>query len=160
VFCFCFCCFVIWNQWACVRQLVTSNVEIAHLTKFPVYLWLGSEKKKKKQFTVASHWLQRVFWWVHVFVRLTSVAEMCGCLYIGAGLRERLVTCLPSCSGKYSSLWAWKGCWRSAPPLPQSSRDLQGDRLQPLHTGSWQTMGLSLSSHLLSGALFPFLQVL
>ena len=31
-----------------MRQLVTSNVEIAHLTKFPVYLWLGSEKKKKK----------------------------------------------------------------------------------------------------------------
>lgn len=30
-----------------MRQLVTSNVEIAHLTKFPVYLWLGSEKKKK-----------------------------------------------------------------------------------------------------------------
>ena len=27
-----------------MRQLVTSNVEIAHLTKFPVYLWLGSEE--------------------------------------------------------------------------------------------------------------------
>lgn len=54
MFCFCFCCFVIWNQWACVRQLVTSNVEIAHLTKFPVYLWLGSEKKKKTIYSCQS----------------------------------------------------------------------------------------------------------
>lgn len=132
-------CFVIWNHWTCVGQLVTSNVEITHLTNGSQYLWLGSAKNNLQFLVIGS---KESFWWVQVFRHLTNASEMCRCLDVGAQSMELLVTCIPSYSGKSSSLWACKCvCWRSAPPLHRPG----GRMAQASPTGSRQTrMGLFL----------------
>lgn len=142
-------CFVIWNHWTCVGQLITSNVEITHLTNGSQCLWLGSAKNNLQFPFIGS---KEAFWWVQVFRHLTNALEMCRCLDVGAQLMELLVTCIPSCSGKSSSLWACKCvCWRSAPPYTH----LEGEWLKHLpQAPDRQGWGFSLDTYLTSGALY------